>query len=157
VHIDIVVLSYSDGYSYLLTLVDRFSRWPEAIPLSDMSAPTVAQAFLDVWVARFGVPETQTSDRGGQFESTLWQSLMRRLGIRHVRTTAYHPAANGMVERLHRQLKASLMAHGSTATWRQALPLALLGIRTAIKEDLGHSPAEFVYGEMLRLPGELFR
>lgn len=156
VHIDIVILSYSGGFSYLLTLVDRFSRWPEAIPLSDITASTVAQAFLDGWVARFGVPETLTSDRGGQFESALWQSLMRRLGIRHVRTTAYHPAANGMVERLHRQLKASLMAHGSTTTWRQALPLVLLGIRAAIKEDLGHSPAEFVYGEPLRLPGEFF-
>jgi len=97
-----------------------------------------------------------TSDRRGQFESALWQFLMHRLGIRHVRTTAYHPAANCMVERLHHQLKASLMAQGSTLTCCQSLPLVLLGIRAAIKENLGHSPAGFDHGETLRLSGEFF-
>lgn len=59
-----------------------------------------------------------------------------------------------MVERFHRQLKAALMCHPDSS-WLQALPVVLLGIRSAIKEELNASPAELVYGEPLRLPGEL--
>jgi hypothetical protein len=62
--------------------------------------------------------------------------------------------ANGVVERFHRALKAAIMCHADQQ-WTEALPLVLLGIRTAFKEDLQASVAELVYGEPLRLPGEL--
>jgi hypothetical protein len=39
--------------------------------------------------------------------------------------------------------------------WTEVLPLVLLGIRTAFKEDLQALAAELVYGEPLRIPGEL--
>ena len=41
-------------------------------------------------------------------------------------------------------------------SWLEALPLVMLGIRSAVKEDLGASAAELVYGEPLRLPGAFF-
>nr|VZI26239.1 unnamed protein product [Spirometra erinaceieuropaei] len=111
IHLDIVgPLPLSNGCSYLLTCVDRFTRWPEAILLPDVAAPTVVKAFLSRWVAIFGAPSIITTDRGAQFESHLSQSLLSFLGCTRIRTTAYHPAANGMVERFHRQLKASLRA-----------------------------------------------
>ena len=156
VHVDLVgPMPPSRGYTYILTCVDRFTRWPEAIPLEDARASTVARAFLAHWVARFGVPDTVTTDRGAQFESALWSELQRFLGCQRTRTTSYHPACNGMVERLHRQLKASLQAH-QAASWTDVLPLVLLGIRSAIKKDLQASAAELVYGSPLRLPGEFF-
>ena len=65
-----------------------------------------------------------------------------------------HPQANGMVERMHRQLKASLKARLTTAAWCTQLPIVLLGMRTALKEDLGTSAAELVYGTTLHLPGD---
>ena len=154
VHIDIVgPLPPCQSFSYLLTCVDRFTRWPEAIPIQNITASTVAHAFVSGWVARFGVPATITTDRGGQFESDLWRQLMRLLGSQRIRTTSYHPAANGLVERFHRQLKASL----STAPrhqWIEALPLILLGIRSTYKEDIKCTTAEMVYGTTLRLPGD---
>ena len=71
-HVDIVgPLPASQGFTYLLTIVDRLTRWPEAIPLSDISALTCARAFLYHWVSRYGVPTTLTSDRRRQFVSEL--------------------------------------------------------------------------------------
>ena len=71
-------------------------------------------------------------------------------------TTAYNPAANGMVERTHRTLKAALMARCTGPNWRAQLPWVLLGIRTSPKEGLRVSPAEMVFGEPLVVPGEFF-
>nr|VZI02434.1 unnamed protein product [Spirometra erinaceieuropaei] len=72
-----------------------------------------------------------------------------------IRTTAYHPAANGMVERFHRQLKASLRAAADPENWTDHLPLALLGIRSALKPDLDCSAVELVFCATVRLPGEM--
>ncbi|BHF80326.1 hypothetical protein SprV_0702345100 [Sparganum proliferum] len=156
VHLDSVgPLPLSNGCSYLLTCVDRFTRWPEAIPLPDIAAPTVVKAFLSRWVAIFGAPSTITTDRGAQFESHLFQSLLSFLGCTRIRTTAYHPAANGMVERFHRQLKASLRAAADPENWTDHLPLVLLGIRSALKPDLDCSAAELVFGATVRLPGQM--
>ena len=136
VHIDLVgPLPPSKGFTYLLTCVDRFSRWPEAIPLTQITAEAIAQAFLHGWISRFGVPSTIITDRGRQFESQVWRALMSFIGSRQARTTAYHPQTNGMVERFHRQLKAALKAQPQPASWMDALPLVLLGIRTALKEE----------------------
>ena len=157
VHIDLVdPLPPSRGYTYLLTCVDRFTRWPEALPISSITAEAVALTFINGWIARFGVPSTIVTDRGRQFESNLWNTLMRLLGSKRARTTAYHPQSNGMVERFHRQLKAALKAHSNPSAWMDSLPLVLLGVRTALREDTQSTAAEMVYGTTLRLPGEFF-
>ncbi|XP_064475657.1 uncharacterized protein LOC135389550 [Ornithodoros turicata] len=120
VHLNIVgSLPLSPGYRYLLTAVDRYTRWPEATPMTDMSAETL-------------------------------------LGTTRLRTTSYHPASNGLVERLHRHLKTALIAHEDRDNWVDHLPQMRLGIRAALKPDLGCSSAELVYGSTLRLPADFF-
>ncbi|GBN12077.1 Transposon Ty3-I Gag-Pol polyprotein [Araneus ventricosus] len=156
VHIDVVgPLSPVRGMTYLLTCVDRFTRWPEAFPIPDQSADTIARTFLLGWISRFGVPEKVTSDRGTNFQSNLFSSLSKFLGVEQTRTTAYHPQSNGAVERFHRHLKSALMAH-LPENWLDSLPLVLLGIRSSFKPDLATSSAELVYGTTLKLPGEFF-
>nr|VZI14837.1 unnamed protein product [Spirometra erinaceieuropaei] len=156
VHLDVVGhLPPSNGFTYLLICVDRYTRWAEAIPLPNVQAETIVKAFVSRWVAMFGAPSTVTTDRGAQFESALFQTLLNFLGCTRIRTTAYHPAANGMVERFHRQLKTALRAVEDPGNWSDNLPLALLGIRAALKSDLGCSAAELVFGTTLRLPGEM--
>jgi hypothetical protein len=147
-------LPLSSGFSYLFTVVDRTTRWPEAVPLSSVAAADCAAALLQGWIQRFGVPSTITSDRGPQFTSQLWAALCKLLSITHVQTTAYHPQANGLVERLHRRLKDALRARSAAADWHSHLPWVMLGIRTAWREDLVFSPAENVFGSQQVLPGQ---
>ena len=157
VHIDLVSMPHSNNCNHLLTIVDRFSRWPAAFPIGDINADTVVDTFAHGWIAAHGVPEVVTSDRGSQFSSTIFTQLMKTWGIKHLMTTAYHPEANGMVERLHRRLKESLIALGNNDRhgWYWKLPMTLLALRTTVKPDLGASPSDLVYGEGLTVPGQL--
>lgn len=153
IHLDIIgPLPHSKGFKYCLTAVDRYTRWPEAWPMVGITAEEVAETFFREWIARFGVPSLVTTDQGRQFEAALFRSLMNLCSAKRIRTTSYHPCANGLVERMHRQLKAALMCHQDS--WYKVLPVVLLGMRSALKEDLQTSSAELVYGEPLCLPGE---
>jgi hypothetical protein len=135
-------------------VVDRSTRWPEAIPLRATSTGDCVEALISGWVACFGVPAAITSDRGVQFSSGVLAGLCQRLGISHHSTTAYHPQSNGMVEGFYRQLKDALRARLQGQDWVSQLPWVLLGLRSAPKEKANISSAEIVYGTSLTLPGE---
>ena len=154
-HLDLVgPLPPSEGNSYLLTIVDRFTRWPTAIPIPDATAASCCRAFTHHWLPLFGVPDEITTDRGAQFTGSRWSEFLNHLGVAASTTTSYHPQANGMVERMHRQLKGALKARLSSPAWVDELPWVLLGLRSAWREASGSSPAEAVFGTLLRLPGE---
>jgi hypothetical protein len=158
VHVDLVgPLPTSQGMSYMLTVIDRFTRWPEVFPIPDIRAETVADAFISGWISRFGIPRVLITDRGSQFTSAIWADTGHILGIKVQHTTAYHPQSNGLVERFHRQLKAALKARSASDQWTKHLALVLLGIRTAPRgtsDDDTWTPAELTYGQTLGLPGD---
>lgn len=159
IHVDIVgPFPEAQGCRYILTAIDRTTRWPEAIPIPDMRAETVTTAFIANWVARFGIPATVTTDRGTQFTSETWRQALGRLGVNTSTTTSYHPQSNGIVERLHRGLKNSLRCMtNSQNDWMKMLPWVLLGLRCAPRQDTNSSPAEVMFGVPLRVPGMCFR
>ncbi|KFD61131.1 hypothetical protein M514_26674 [Trichuris suis] len=156
-HVDIVgLLEYARRYRYIFTIIDRFTRYPEAIPMEDASSVSCARALLS-WVSHFGMCLRITSDRGKQFVSNAWRELFNLLGVHTFTTLAYEPRQNGLAERWHRSMKASLMAtlQGDT-NWPDALPIVLMGLRASFKPDIGSSAAELVVGEPMRLPGQFF-
>ncbi|XP_015436654.1 PREDICTED: uncharacterized protein LOC107191997 [Dufourea novaeangliae] len=144
-----------EGFRYCLTLIDRFLRWVEAIPLRDITAQTVARAFFDGLISQFGAPKILTTDRGAQFESQLFAALLSLIGCKRIHRTAFHPAANGIIERWHKALKDALMCHANQE-WTRILSTVLLGLRTHIHTDTGASACEYLYGTSLRIPVEFF-
>jgi hypothetical protein len=137
-------------------MIDRTTRHLEAVPLPDATAETVAEAYLLHWVARFGVPGHLTSDRGAQFTGKVWAIMNEALGTKMHLTTAYHPAANGLVERQHRKMKDALKSRlEGRPGWHKELWAVLLGMRTTPRDDIGASTAELVFGAPITVPGDL--
>nr|VZI04556.1 unnamed protein product [Spirometra erinaceieuropaei] len=158
VHLDLVgPLPPSQGYTHILTAVDRFKRWSIAVPISDTPAENIVMVFLTHWISTVGVPATLTTDCGSQFQSGLFREFTKLLGCAHITATAYHPASNGLVQCLHHKLKSALMSQTESASWSDNLSLALMGIRSSVKEDIQCTAAELVYGTPLRLPDEFVR
>ena len=147
VHVDVVGRFPKDqGLRYVLTMLDRTTRWLEAIPIPDTTTDTILQAFINGWIARYGVPRTVTSDRGAQFTSRIWSGSLSKLGINATTTTAYHPQANGLVERFHRSFKNVLRCAASARTaWTRNLPWVLLGLGNAPRSDTATSAAEVTF------------
>jgi hypothetical protein len=110
-------LQYNNNFNYIFTIIDRTSKWMEAIPLSDTSAAACAKALTFTWISHLGVPKTIINNHSLQFTSNLWFKLWKMLHISHKQTTAYNPESNGAVERLHRRLKFVLHACAAAATW----------------------------------------
>ncbi len=155
IHIDLTgPFPPNKNFRYLLTIIDRFTRWPEAIPLETTKTDEIINALINNWVSRFGVPNNITSDRGPQFTSQIWRGIANILGVDMNFTTPYHPQANGLVERLHRTLKSSLLAatNGGSTSWLEKLPWILMGLRSSIKIDSNLSPGEIVFGQPIKLP-----
>ena len=64
-HLDLIgPFANSQGYTHVLTIIGCYSRWSEAIPISDTTAPTVARAFYNNWICRYGASTTITTDQG---------------------------------------------------------------------------------------------
>lgn len=157
IHVDIVgPLLPSEENQYIVTMIDRRTKWPEAVPVRNITAETIARAVYEHWICRFGCPLRITTDQGRQFESTLFKTLMTRLGVDRLRTSSYHPQSNGQVERWHRTLKAALMARGTTNNWTQEIHTVLFGLRASLHKNTDLSPALLTYGATLRLPGDFF-
>jgi len=138
------------SYKYLLTCVDAYTRWVEAMPLCSITAEEVAQAFLHTWVSRFGVPLELVTDRGRQFESELFQKLSKKLGFIKLRTSSYNPRCNGLIERQHKILKAILRCRQEQ--WIDALPLALFAMRMLPHSATKLSPFTLVTGTEVLVP-----
>ena len=94
------------------------------------------------------------SDQGSNLNSEVITSLRKQLGIERTRTTAYHPQANGQVERFNRTLESMLskVISENQKDWDIHLPKALFAYRTAIHESTGFTPFLVNYGRSATLP-----
>lgn len=142
------------GNKYLLTFQDAFTSYPEAIPLPDQKAETIAKVFVTEIVSRHGTPKQLLTDRGTNFVSELFKNVYKMLGITKLQTTAYHPMCNGRIERFHRTL-ADCMSHcvkEDQRDWDTRIPYVLMALRNSTNNTTGESPYFLLYDKKFNLP-----
>ena len=98
----------SEGNSYILTILDRTSRWVDAVPMASATAEACAKAFIRSWVKTFGLCDTALSDNGPSFVSKVWAKVHENLGTIVSYTPPLHPSSLGHLERQHRDIKVRL-------------------------------------------------
>ncbi|XP_068221744.1 uncharacterized protein [Palaemon carinicauda] len=146
------------GNIYLLTIIDRLTRYPEAIPVRSCNAKTVVKRLLN-YFSKFGLPRVIQSDNGSNFVSKYFRDKMKELGINLVTSTPYHPESQGIVERFHQTLKSCLrkLCNNFEHDWEEKLPFVLLALRLTPNDTTGFSPFDLLFGHTAKGPLEILK
>ena len=139
---------------YVLVIVDCFSRMDGVCLLPIKMAVAVADAFFQLIICQFGMPAVIHSDQGREFENHLMQELCLLFGAHRTRTTPYHPASDGLVERFNRTLLMllAMFAGENRDDWDDLLPAVMIAYRSSVHESTGFSPYRLMSGEECTLP-----
>jgi len=126
----------------------------ERIALPDMEARTVAEAFINTFVCRFGVPLQIDTDQGRNFESKFIADLCTLLEIEKTRATPMRPQANGKVERFNRTLISMLRSYCKYQQncWDEYLQKAMIAYRSSVQSISDFRPKKMVFGREIKLP-----
>ena len=95
----------SCGYLYILLSVDYVSKWVEAIPTRTNDHKVILKFIKEHIFSRFRVPRAIISDGGLHFCNRSFENLLKKYGVTHKVSTAYHPQTNGQVELANREIK----------------------------------------------------
>ncbi|KAL4391183.1 hypothetical protein AHAS_Ahas03G0219600 [Arachis hypogaea] len=147
----------SNGYLYILLVVDYVSKWVEVIPTRTDNANIVVFFVRNHLICRFGSPRAIVSDQGSHFCNKRMITLMQKYGIIHKVVTAYHPQINGKAKVYNREIKEILekLVKPHWRDWSSRLGDALWAYRITYKSPIGMSPLWIVYEKACHLPIEV--
>ena len=139
---------------FILVISDCFTKWTEAVALPDQEASTVAAAFVNTFVSRFGAPLLLLSDGGSNFESKLFKEMCSILQIEKVKTSVMRPQAYGVTERFNRTLATMLTMYciKDQKDWDLYLPQVMMAYRASVHASTGLTPNKMVLGREILLP-----
>ena len=153
VGVDLVKLPASNGFNYVIVLIDYFSKWTEAEPLIDKTAISVA-LFLYKVICRHGCFQIQINDQGREFVNSVSIALHDMTGVQQRVTSAYHPQANGLVERQNQTIKKAIIKvlNENVLGWVSVLDGILFALRVKVHDSSGYSPFYLIYNRQPCLP-----
>jgi transposase InsO family protein len=138
----------SNGYTWIITTIDYFTKWVEAIPTKSATNKVVMDFLEEKIITRFGVPAKITTDNAKAFSSTQLSSFCFKYGIMLSHSSNYYPQGNGLVESISKNLMNILKKTmgDNKRSWDNKIKFALWVDRITKKSSTGKSPFELVYG-----------
>ena len=137
--------------TYVVSMIDCSTRWPELVATEDISAAHVSGIIDRAWMCRYPRPEVIISDQGPQFMSKEFREVMINYGIKHKTTTTANPEGNGIVERMHATLGNALRCHPYRSP-KHAIDNIAWAMRVSYHQALGCTPGEIVFGRNMLEP-----
>ena len=150
----------SNGYKYFLLIGDIFSKYIDAVPLKNQTAPTIIKALKENWIYHHGSPHYSLSDQASNVDGDVVQELCVKTGIEKRRSSAYHSQGNGFAERNIRNVKEVLrtvLLHRNMHQnkWRQVLPELVFALNCSESSAIKCVPYNVVFGRDPVLPLDL--
>ena len=148
-----------DGFRYIFTSIDKFTRFCRLIPIKDMKTMSILKAWNE-WLSLFGPPASVLSDNGSQFVSVIWDDYNKQFGIKMKRSSPYWPEGNGQIERLHRWLKQRLTLISvkmglnfvdGLDDWSSYLPMISHCYNSTPNSMTKYSPNKLIFGDDLKM------
>ncbi|UYV69971.1 K02A2.6-like, partial [Cordylochernes scorpioides] len=138
------------GHHYVLTVIDYYSSYPEAMIIEDISSKTIIKKLMENF-ARHGYPHEVVTDNGLQFVSTSMERFLKECGIRHIKASPYYPKSNGKIERFHRFLKKQFNSSSEEGKdWKEDLSRILMSYRTTPNRSTGKTPAFLLFSREIK-------
>ena len=146
-----------NGNRYALILVDHFTKWPEVVPLKEISAPTIARAIHDQWICRYGIMTRLHSDGASNVHGSVMQEVAKILGIGKSKSSRLHPQGDGLSEAMVKRIRSCVQKQVDQYgyNWDLYLQSAVYAIRSSVNNSTKVTPAELILGTKLSLPTEL--
>jgi transposase InsO family protein len=148
------------GYTHLLVAIDKFSKWVEVCPITNLRAEQAVTFFTDI-IYRFGVPNSIITDNRSQFTGRKFLEFCDKFHICVDWAAVVHPQTNGQVERANDMILQGLKPrifdrlNKSGQKWLQELPAVVWSLRTTPSRATGFTPFFLVYGAEAILPTDL--
>ena len=138
----------SSGNKHILILVDHFTGWPEAFPISYKSTDTILSTFINQYLPVHMCPRYILSDNGTEFKNHLMDQVLKQLGIECIFSTPYHPQSNRKLEVFHRYLKPILkkLCEKDPENWDKYINQVLASYRVTPNLATAETPFFLVYG-----------
>lgn len=138
----------SGGYQHVLVVTCHFTGFVEMFPMRKVTAKGVLSRLSEVW-CRYGFPERLVSDNASIFCSKVFAATCQALGIKHCKTSCYHPQAN-VTERRNRDIKPLLGAYArKQRDWDLHLDSISFALRSNLNRSTGFTPALLNFGREL--------
>lgn len=147
----------NDCNKYILTIQCELTKFVECYPITNKDAETVAKAYVNNFILRYGIPNSVVTDQGTEFMSSTFKETSKLLGIKQLNSTAYHHETLGAIENTHKHLGAYLRIQlaNHSDTWSSWVPFWCFSFNNTVHTETKYTPYELVFGKNVNLPSNL--
>ena len=156
VRVDIMSMKEVDGFKYIITAMDYFSKNMEMRAIKAKSAKEVALFVYKEVICRWGSPDIIITDQGREFCNCINDELMECTHCKHRITSSYHPQSNGLVECQNRMMTQFLLKNMDCQDdWVKMIPTMMASHRHTVHSSTNVEPSTILLGRRSNLATDM--